>query len=186
MKLSQLSLFLFAAGLTWSVGTQALGNRGAAQSEVKTVEFVELSRYAGTWYQIARNPIIFEWGCECSRQVLTPKDNGLIDVYNTCNFRSPQGYMREIRGTARVVDASSNAKLEVDFGLPWKGDYWVIALDPDYRWAVVTDARKWSLYVLSKTPSLEPELYQEALRQASQQVDTSRLYMTTQEGCWNL
>lgn len=164
----------------------AMGDRSRLASEVQTVTFVDLGRYAGTWYQIARNPLIFEWGCECSRQILTPKEDGDVDVYNTCNFRSPQGSLREIRGTARVVDAQTNAKLEVDFGLPWKGDYWVIGLDPEYRWAVVTDSRKWSLYILSKTPTLEAELMEAALKTAAEQVDTSRLHMTNQQGCWNL
>ncbi len=154
-----------------------------AGAELMTVPFVDLGKYAGTWYQIARNPVFFENGCVCSRQVLSPNEGGSIGVYNTCNDQTPSGTLEEIRGTAVVDNPGSNSKLTVDFGLPFKGSYWVIGLDEDYRYAVVSEPRKSVLYILSKTPSLESALYDEALSLAQAQVDTSRLTKTLQEGC---
>ena len=71
----------------------------------------------------------------------------------------------------------------MDFGLPQTGQYWVIGLDPHYRFAVVSDPSRRSLYILSKTPALDSRFYNEALRQASQQVSTAGLVMTVQNGC---
>lgn len=155
-----------------------------AHAELKTVSSVNVARYAGTWYEIARNNFLpFEWGCTCARQVLTPSSDGTVGVYNSCNFWSPQGKLREIRGTAEVADKTTNAKLTVDFNMPWKGDYWIIALDSDYRWAVVSEPKQWALYILSRTPTMDPAMYDEAIRQASLQVNTGYLQIVQQLGC---
>ena len=161
----------------------AVVQAGVKSDELKTVDYVELSKFAGTWYQIARKPVIFERGCVCSRQTLTPMEDGKIAVLNTCNLQNPQGKLASISGEATVVDAKSNAKLKVDFGLPYKGDYWIIGLAPDYSWAIVTDPGDVSLYVLSKTPTLSELDYQQAVTVAAQQRDVSVLTRTSQEGC---
>ncbi len=151
--------------------------------EIKTVPYVDLGQYAGIWYQIARKPVIFESGCVCSRQVLTPLENGEIGVYNSCNNNTPKGPLRDIEGVATNVDKETNAKFIVDFGLANKGDYWIIALGENYEYAVVTDPREISLYVLSKTPELSEALYQEAIDSVRDQVNVSRLVKTRQAGC---
>jgi apolipoprotein D and lipocalin family protein len=153
-------------------------------SPLETVPFVDVSRYLGTWYQIARNPLFFEQGCVCSRQVLSgPNKAGQVDVYNSCNINSPDGILREIRGTATNEDSTSNAKFKVDFNLPNKGDYWIIGLEENYQFAVVSDPSRKSLYILSKTPTLDPALYQQALDQVKDKIDTSMLLTTMQSGC---
>lgn len=154
-----------------------------SQAEMQTVPYVDVSRYLGTWYQIARKPVPFESGCVCSRQILTLREDGNVGVYNSCNDRSPSGAIREIRGFAVNDDPNSNSKFTVDFNQFVKGKYWIIGLDPEYRYAVVSDPNQFSLYILSKTPSLDPELYNEAVAMASTQANTSRLMMTLQEGC---
>jgi apolipoprotein D and lipocalin family protein len=158
-----------------------VGHALPAFAQLRTVPYVEVDRYLGTWYQIARNPLIFEGNCVCSRQVLSVS-NGRVDVYNSCNEPST-GELREIRGFATNNDPSTNAQFTVDFGLPHTGQYWIIGLDTEYRYAVVSDPSKLSLYVLSKTPTLDPELYDEAVQIAAEQVDVSRLVMTPQMGC---
>jgi hypothetical protein len=77
----------------------------------------------------------------------------------------------------------TNAKLTVDFGLPKTGQYWVIGLDPQYRYAVVSEPSLQTLYILSRTPELAPELYAQALAEASKQLDTSKLILSEQKGC---
>lgn len=150
---------------------------------LSTVPFVEVSRYLGAWYQIARNPLPFENGCVCSRQVLSARPDGRVGVYNSCNDQSATGPLREIRGFAINDDPATNARFTVDFGLPRLGQYWIIGLDTDYRYAVVSDPSKTSLYILSKTPTLAPDLYAAALAEAAAQVDTSALLLTEQSGC---
>lgn len=156
---------------------------GLAKADLITVSYVDVPRYLGSWYQIARNPLPFEGNCVCPRQVLSLGEEGKINVYNSCNEGSINGPVREIRGFAVSDDPISNAKLTVDFNLPQKGKYWVIGLDHDYRYAVVSDPSKRSLYILSKTPTLDPVLYQNALDEAALQIDTSRLIIPQQIGC---
>ncbi len=160
------------------IATQAV--QGAA---LQTVPYVDPAQYLGTWYQIARNPLFFERGCVCSRQVLSAEASGQIGIYNTCNDQTPTGRLQEILGTAVNDDPATNARFTVDFGLPNKGQYWIIALDPQYRYAVVSDPSLKSLYILSKTPDLAAGLYDEAVKQAAAQVNTSQLQKTLQMGC---
>ncbi|MBY0415342.1 MAG: lipocalin family protein [Bdellovibrionales bacterium] len=151
----------------------------------KTVPFVDLSRFAGNWYQISHKPLFFEEkNCACARQQLTAtSDPRVIGVFNSCNKSNATGELQTIEGTAYNLDPATNAKFEVDFNLPFKGSYWVIGLDPDYRFTVVSDKHKYSLYILSKTPVLAPELYKEALALAAEQLDISKLVITDQENC---
>ena len=119
----------------------------------------------------------------CDRQVLTPLADGRVGVHNSCRMNTVDGEYREITGTATSDDPISNAKFTVDLGLPQKGQYWVIGLDAQYRYAVVSEPSRKSLYILSKTPELSEELYQEALNLAAQKTDTSKLQRTLQQGC---
>lgn len=155
----------------------------SASAEMVTVPSVDLSRYAGTWYQISRNILPFETDCLCARQILSGRADGTIGVYNSCNNLTVDGPLREISGFATNDDPASNSKFTVDFGFPRKGTYWIIGLDSDYRYAVVSEPTGTALYILSKTPSLDPALYQEALATAARQVRTDRLVTTLQNGC---
>jgi apolipoprotein D and lipocalin family protein len=170
-------LFLSAAILS-------LGFSSTSYSQISTVPYVDVSQYLGTWYQISHNPLAFEGECACSQQKLAATGvPGEVSVFNSCNDKTPAGPIRSISGTATSDDPVSNSKFSVDFGFPRKGEYWIIGLASDYKYAVVTDSRGDSLYILSKTPSLDPVLYQEALDLAQKQVDLSKLELTNQTGC---
>ncbi len=160
------------------LGVLMLGSN--VYAKVKTLEKVDLGRFAGTWYRISANPIAYEPKSACSRQVLTPTADGRVAVYNSGNVSS--GKLFEIRGFAEPID-SSGSKLEVDFGLPWKGSYWIIGLDSDYRYAVVTDAYSYSLYIMARTPQMDPQDYRKMVAQVAGMIDTSRLRMERQAGC---
>ncbi|MBN2424690.1 MAG: lipocalin family protein [Calditrichaceae bacterium] len=118
-----------------------------------TVDSVDLERYAGKWYEIAKIPNRFQKQCikNTSAEYKLLAD-GRIEVVNSCV--DEDGELDNAEGMARVADTSSNAKLEVSFvslfgfHLFW-GDYWIIGLDKNYRFAVVgTPSRKygWILY----------------------------------------
>jgi apolipoprotein D and lipocalin family protein len=154
-----------------------------AEAQLNTVPYVDLAQYAGRWYQIARNPLVFEGDCYCSQQTLTAQSDGRVGVFNSCNKGSITGPLDTISGFATSLDPVSNAKFEVDFGFPFKGQYWIIALDSTYRYAVVSEPTKKALYILSKTPILEQALIDVALEQAAHQVDTSQLLFTAQQDC---
>jgi apolipoprotein D and lipocalin family protein len=171
-----LKIFLITFGALFSVH---------ALAAPETVPFVNLDRYVGVWYQIAHVPQFFQGGvCVCARQKLTAGQNGVVGVYNSCNQESVTGRLRDIRGEATNDDPTTNARFTVDFGFPWKGSYWIVGLDADYRYAVVTDKDARTLYILSKTPVLAQELYDEAYAIAlKQELNTADLIMTVQQGC---
>lgn len=132
-----------------------------AQNEksLKIVPTVNLDRYTGLWYEIAKIPNRFQRKCEMGTTAqYSLRDDGKIDVINRCFDK--EGKAIEAKGIARVVDSVSNAKLKVSFvrllgfSLFW-GDYWIIGLGEEYDFAIVgTPGRKYG-WILSRTPSLD-------------------------------
>jgi len=158
-----------APGAATAAGEQATGdltNRAAAATSgaplLRTVEHVDIERYVGRWYEISRIPNWFQAGCARSTTATyTLGADGRIEVVNRC--RRADGSENEARGIARVVDPTTNARLEVSFvrflgkSFFW-GDYWVIGLGPDYEYALVgTPDRKFG-WVLARTPTLGPDV----------------------------
>ncbi|UCC31497.1 MAG: lipocalin family protein [Phycisphaerales bacterium] len=135
------------------------GGCGAFYPPLSVVEMVDLDRYAGRWYEIARYPNSFERGCVGVTADYTPRDDGRIEVVNTCFESSLEGPERVIRGSARVADATTNAKLKVRFFWLFEGDYWIIDLDEDYSYAVVGEPRRNFLWILSRTPQMDEDTY---------------------------
>jgi len=150
---------------------------------VKTVGHVELQRYLGTWYEIARFPQSFQEGCVASTATYTLRDDGLIDVLNRCRRETLDGEERSAEGLARVVDEETNAKLEVTFFLFFWGEYWIIDLAEDYGWAVVGHPSRDYLWILSRTPQMDAEVYAGILQRLDAQgYETEHLYVTPQVG----
>ncbi len=148
---------------------------------VVAVESVDLTRYAGTWYEIARYPVIFEEGCTGVTATYTIRDDGSVTVRNDCRQGSLEGPEESIVGRARVAD-ESGAKLKVSFFGPFEANYWVIDLDPDYEWAVVGEPRRRFLWILSREPALADEIVAGILaRVAEQGYDPERLIWTEQD-----
>lgn len=147
-----------------------------------TVEHVDLSRYLGTWYEIASYPQRFQAGCTATTATYSLRDDGTIDVLNRCRKGGLDGKLDEAKGRARVVDEVTQAKLEVSFFGPFWGDYWIIDLDPEgYRYAVVGHPGRDYLWILSREPTLAPDVYDGILaRLKEQRYDTSRLVKTLQ------
>jgi len=126
--------------------------------ELVTVKQVDLNKYVGLWYEIAKIPNSFQDQCAYGTTAEYKIDeDGDIIVTNSCY--DDEGKIDVAEGLAKVVDKKTNAKLEVSFfsilGIrPFWGDYWIIGLDDNYQWAVVgTPNRKYG-WVLSRTPSL--------------------------------
>lgn len=155
-----------------------------SHAETKTVDYVDLNRYLGDWYEIASIPQSFSRGCFCTRaQYGLGEDEG-ISVYNTCNKGSNTGELSEAKGIALVADKKTNAKLRVSFFWPFFADYWIIGLDKDYRYAVVSNRKGRTLWILSRTPALDPLLLTEALTTATNNgIDITKLTYTEQQGC---
>jgi len=153
--------------------------------QVRTVDAVDLDRYLGDWFEIARFPNRFQRACTGDvRATYTRRPDGRVDVLNQC--RATDGHVIEAQGVARVVDARTSAKLKVRFApavlsfLPFVwGDYWIVGLAADYAWAVVGSPDRAYLWILARTPTLETARL-DAARAAARAngFDTNRLVMT--------
>jgi apolipoprotein D and lipocalin family protein len=151
-----------------------------AQNPLTTVPRVDLSRYAGEWFEIARTPNKYESDCVSDvRLFYALRPDGRLSVRNECATRS--GKPDIAKGSAKSADPT-NARLRVSFFWPFSYDYWIIDLDESYRYAVVGEPSRKDLWILSRTPSLPPATYGQILRRAATQgYDTSRVVMTPQK-----
>lgn len=153
---------------------------------LRPVPQFDSARYAGDWYEIASIPRSFQNNCVCTRARYTMNSTSSgLRVLNTCNDRNPNGELRKIRGIAKNFDREKPGKLWVGFfwGLVWS-QYWVVDLGADYDFAVVSDARGRSIWVLSRNPEMSPELYSEILMKLwSLGVDIDQIKPTPQDGC---
>lgn len=133
--------------------------------QLTTVNQVDLNKYVGLWYEIAKIPNSFQDQCAYGTTAeYKLQTDGSLQVINKCYDENGEANIAD--GVANVVDKNSNAKLEVSFfsilGIrPFWGDYWIIGLDESYQWAVVgTPSRKYG-WVLSRTPALSDETMRE-------------------------
>jgi uncharacterized protein YbjT (DUF2867 family)/lipocalin/ligand-binding SRPBCC domain-containing protein len=155
---------------------------------VRAVTFVDLDRYAGDWFEIARFPNRFQRQCLGDvRATYARRADGRVDVVNRC--RTAEGET-EAGGVARIVDKRTFAKLKVRFAPAWLswlpmvwGDYWIIGLAPDYSWAVVGDPGHDYLWILARASHLDDA--STAVAQAAARdngFDVTRLVPTSQAG----
>jgi len=146
------------------------------------VEQVDLERYAGRWFEIARYDVSFQRGCEGVTAQYRPMADGLVEVINACRRGGLEGELDTVTGRAKVVEGSNGAKLKVSFFGPFFfGDYWVIDLADDYDWAVVSEPRGRFLWILARTPQMDEAVLADRLTWlANQGYDTSALRFTEQ------
>jgi len=131
------------------------------EDQPTTVEYVDLERYVGLWYEIARIPNRFQKKCAAGTTAYYSfKEDGKISVVNRC--LAGEGKVVRASGIAKVEEAQSNAKLKVSFvrvagvSLFW-GDYWIIGLAEDYRYAVVGTPKRNYGWILARQPQLSAE-----------------------------
>lgn len=133
---------------------------------LRTVASVDLERYAGVWYEIARLPNRYEKECVANvTATYTLRQDGQIEILNQCQTAS--GRVKRSQGVARVVDAATNAKLKVTFFWPFAGDYWILELGTQYEYAVVGEPERKYLWILSRNPQMQEAVYQELLQRAA-------------------
>jgi apolipoprotein D and lipocalin family protein len=150
----------------------------------KPVPYVDLNEYIGTWYEIASIPQSFARNCFCTRAEYSFKKNGDINVFNTCNKKSIDGRLSKANGKAKVENKETNSELKVSFFGPFYGDYWIIGLDKNYEYAVVSNREGSSLWILSRSPQLKMEELNKALSIAqSNGIDIGKLRYMEQMGC---
>jgi apolipoprotein D and lipocalin family protein len=149
------------------------------KDELAVVPSVDLSRYVGQWYEIARLPNRFQKKCADSVTAnYTLRSDGSIKVVNRC--RKPSGEFTTATGKAKIVDKKTNAKLKVSFFWPFYGKYWILDLGPNYEYAVVGEPGRDYLWILSRTPEIDETLYKELLaKMQARGFDTTRMIRTS-------
>ena len=155
-------------------------NRNPAAA-LASVASVDLERYTGRWFEVARFPNSFEENCVGVTATYSKNADGTVKVVNRCRLSTLDGKESVAEGSARVVDTASNAKLAVTFFWPFEGDYWVIALDADYKWALVGEPSGRYLWILSRTPKLSDDVRTDLLKRLEGfGYNTKALYWTPQ------
>jgi apolipoprotein D and lipocalin family protein len=160
------TLSLFTVALHAGVlASGAWGSEADDELPVTPVREVNLERYVGVWYEIAKIPNRFQKHCvRGTTAEYTLREDGRISVVNQCFTKD--GSLDDAKGIAKVIDTTSNAKLKVSFVsfLGWRpfwGDYWVIGIDKGYEWAIVgTPDRKYG-WILARTPTLDETTMEE-------------------------
>ncbi|MFZ4055827.1 MAG: lipocalin family protein [Polynucleobacter sp.] len=184
--LSQLFICVALLQITASVNAQA--TPAAELQAVKTIPSIDVARYLGTWYEIAKFPNWFQRKCLSGTNAnYQLKEDGNVKVTNRCKVEG--GEMAQAIGTARQIGGATSPKLEVRFAPDWLailpfvwGDYWVIDLDPQYQLAAVSDPRREYLWILSRTPKVNQKSYDDLLqRLVAQQFDLTQLSFTPQD-----
>jgi apolipoprotein D and lipocalin family protein len=175
MVLAILSVLLFTSG-----------NLRLQSSIPQTVEYVDLKKYAGLWYEIAKIPNSFQDQCVSGTTAkYTISENGEILVVNSCI--DEDGEIDKAEGVARVFDKNTNAKLEVSFVsfLGWRpfwGDYWIIGLDENYQWAVVGHPERKYGWILSRVKKPDQETMDKIFRILKEQgYNSANFEMTLQK-----
>ena len=170
-------------------GLPAYSQSGPQVSDapVKTIASLDVPKYLGTWYEIAKFPNWFQRKCVGNtKATYSMRADGNLKVLNSC--KNADGVVSEAEGMARQIGEQDSPKLEVRFAPAWLsflplvwGDYWVIDLDPQYQVAAVSDPQRDYLWVLSRTPQLDQKVYQDLLqRLQAQQFDVRKLEITAQ------
>ena len=174
--MKQLILLIFFTSCSLFAG----GNR-----PLPTVSYVELDKYLGKWYEIARFDQSFQKGCTATEANYSLRPDGDIKVINKCRLGSPQGKLKVAEGRAWIVDLTTNAKLKVQFFLSrfripfFAGNYWILDLDSDYQYVLVGDKSRNYLWILSRSKQLDSKIFEDLKARAEELgFDTSKLLIT--------
>ncbi len=137
----------------------------SSRPPLPTVQSVDLDRYVGTWVEIAHLPNFFQSKCASDTQATYRADGKEVEVVNQC--RKEDGTVEQITGVAKVVEGSQGAKLRVSFFRPIYGDYWILDLDPDYRWVLVGEPSRKYAWILARAPDLDAATHEALLARAA-------------------
>lgn len=188
--MNRLSFTLFACLACTVANAQSpvSADTAAPPGPLTPVASLDIQRYMGTWYEIAKYPNRFQKKCvaQTTAQYRLEGD-GTVQVINRC--RQESGDIDEAIGEARQTGPATSPRLKVRFAPSWLswlpfvwGDYWVVDLDARYELAAVSEPKKEYLWVLSRTPAVEPGDYAALLaRLKAQGFDLNRLVLTPQQ-----
>lgn len=177
MKIIYLTLLLVLSGCQASQK-----NNTGKMIDNSTVKELDITRYAGKWYEIARFPHSFEKNLTGVTATYILRPDGKIDVINQGYKGSLDGRLKKAKGKAYIPDKNKPGKLKVAFFLFFYGDYDVMELDTvNYKWAMIGSSTDKYLWILSRTPQLDPEIYQKLVNRAKKRgYNVDKLMMVPQ------
>lgn len=138
------------------------------QRNLPVVSSVDLERYSGTWYEIARLPFSFEANLKCITATYSLRKDGRITVLNKGHLIADPKKTTTSRGTAFIPDPASPAKLKVQFFWPFRGNYWIMELDENYRYAMVGEPRLRYLWILSREKKMDDSTFEMLIKKATE------------------
>jgi apolipoprotein D and lipocalin family protein len=147
--------------------TCILFSSAQSQKTPSVVSSVDLKRYQGMWYEIARLPNFFERKLKCTSAEYSLRDDGKITVINAGNYITDPQKNTSAKGVAWIPDKNFPAKLKVQFFWPFSGDYWIIDLDKDYRYVLVGDPSFKYLWILAREKTMDEVTYKMLLQKAT-------------------
>jgi apolipoprotein D and lipocalin family protein len=128
-----------------------------AQSTIRVEPSVDLKRYSGLWYEVARLPNFFERKLKCATATYTLRNDGKITVKNQGHYLTDPSRTSSISGVAWVPDIKSPGKLKVEFFWPFSSDYWIMYLDQDYQYVMVGEPSLRYLWIMSRERTLDDD-----------------------------
>lgn len=140
-------------------------NPGHSQKP-SVVNDVDLNRYKGLWYEIARLPNWFEKKLKCTSATYTLREDGKITVINAGNYIDNPSKKNSAKGVAWIPDKKNPAKLKVRFFWPFSGDYWIMDLDKDYRYVLIGEPSFKYLWILAREKKLDDNVYNRLIQKA--------------------
>jgi len=151
-----------------------------AEPPLAVASNVELSRFQGKWYEIARLPRTTQTDCHGTTAFYTQNSDGSLTFVNQCNVGSQTGPMKTLAMAATVPDSNVQAKLALDVG-GYVGDYWILEVDSNYQYAVIGHPSRLYFWILSRAPTLDSATVQGIVSRAqSDHFDMSQLEYTPQ------
>lgn len=179
MKYPKILAVLLAAAALFTLPALASAMPVGNPSVPEPAKAVDLERYLGRWYELARYENRFEKDCEGVTATYSKRDDGRVKVVNICQKNEVGGPEKTAKGRAKIVEGSQNAKLKVTFFWPFFGDYWVLDRDNAYTWAIVGEPSGKYLWILTREAIPAPEKVEMLKgRAASLGYDLSLLRMT--------
>jgi apolipoprotein D and lipocalin family protein len=152
---------------------------------LKVVETVDFEKYSGKWYEIARLPNSFEEGLECCTAFYSLLPNGKLEVINTGHLIDDHLKVKKAKGKAYVPNDKEPGKIKVSFFGPFYGNYWIIALDKDYQYALVGEPSRKYLWVLARQPNLPENDYQNLINHAKSSGFNADIMIRVKQECGN-
>ena len=146
--------------------TAMIFNSAIPQKVPSVVSTVDLKRYKGLWYEIARLPNYFERKLKCTSATYSLREDGRITVVNKGNYLTDPGKSSSVKGVAWIPDKNSPAKLKVQFFWPFSGNYWIMYLDKEYQYVLVGDPSFKYLWILAREKKMAEETYNMLLGKA--------------------